>query len=131
MYKGHFKSMSSDTKQTFGQRLTQIRKHKGLTQTELGDKIGVSQRIIHHYENKAEYPPTQKIIDIATALDMSIDDLLGLDKKIVDSKSYKKINIKLAKQLRLASHLPPADLKSLNIFIDALLIKNNIKDNFE
>ena len=76
-------------KVTFSQRLVQIRKSKGLTQVELGKRIGVSQRIIHHYEHKAEYPPTQKLIELAQALDMSIDDLLG----IKDNGTVKPIRI--------------------------------------
>lgn len=127
--------MSSGTKKTerralFGQRLIQIRKAKGLTQLELGKRIGVSQRIIHHYENKAEYPPTQKLIDLAMALDLSLDELLGLSKSEGLNVSQ---NIKptLAKRLRLASNLPSNDLKALTTFIDALLLKQQVKDSPE
>ena len=112
---------------SFGQKLAKIRKAKGLTQTELGARIGVSQRIIHHYENKAEYPPSPKIIELAHALDMSIDELLGLGNG--ELSSYQNINPKLAKRLRLASNLPSHDLKSLVTFIDALLLKQQVKGN--
>ena len=111
----------------FGKRLAKIRKAKGLTQMELGERIGVSQRIIHHYENKAEYPPSPKIIELAQALDMSIDELLGLGTDQISA--YQNINPKLAKRLRLASNLPSHDLKSLVTFIDALLLKQQVKGN--
>ena len=108
-------------KLTFGQRLTQIRKAMGLTQVELGKRIGVSQRIIHHYENKAKYPPTQKLIELAHALNKSIDELLGTENN--NDKNYQDIKPMLAKKLRRASQLPPNDLKALSTFIDALVLK--------
>lgn len=120
------KSKSTGTnRQSFGQRLAQIRKAKGLTQQELGERIGVSQRIMHHYENKAEYPPAQKIIELAQALEMSVDELLGINGK--NDASYQNISLKLAKRLRLASNLPPNDLKALATFIDALILKQRVK----
>jgi transcriptional regulator with XRE-family HTH domain len=122
---GTAKKTKSGNNRSFGRRLAQIRKAKGLTQTELGSRIGVSQRIMHHYENKAEYPPAQKIIDLARALDMSVDELLGVDKGSFDS--YKNINPKLAKRLRLASNLPSHELKALSTFIDALLLKQKVR----
>ena len=115
-------------KLSFGQRLVQIRKSKGLTQVELGERIGVSQRIIHHYENKAEYPPTQKLIELAQALDMSIDELLGF-KDNGNDEAYQDIKPRLAKKLRQASGLPSHDLKALSTFIDALILKQQVKDN--
>ena len=112
-------------KMPFGQRLVQIRKSKGLTQTELGKRIGVSQRIIHHYENKADYPPTQKLIELTRALDMSIDELLGLSDN-GDNEIYQNIKPGLAKKLRQASQLPPHEIKALSTFIDALIIKQKV-----
>lgn len=110
---------------SFGQRLAQIRKARGLTQEELGQRIGVSQRIMHHYENKADYPPAQKIIELAQALDMSVDELLAVNGNKQDS--YQNINPKLAKRLRLASNLPPSDLKTLATYIDGLILKHKVK----
>jgi hypothetical protein len=81
---------------------------------------------MHHYENKAEYPPPQKIIDLARALDMSVDELLGIGDN--GKATYEPINPKLAKRLRLASSLPPHELKALSTFIDALLLKQQIKE---
>ena len=112
-------------KLTFGQRLTQIRKAMGLTQTELGKRIGVSQRIMHHYENKAEYPPTQKLIELAHALNKSIDELLGTENN--NNENYQNIKPMLARKLRRASQLPPSDLKALSTFIDALMLKQQVE----
>jgi len=118
----------SVNKLSFGKRLVQIRKSKGLTQVELGKRIGVSQRIIHHYENKSEYPPTQKLIELAHALGMDVDDLLGI-KNNGSNEAFQDIKPTLAKKLRRASKLPPHDLKALSTFIDALILKQQVKEN--
>ena len=114
-------------KTSFGQRLAQIRKAKGLTQVELGKMIGASQRIVHHYENKTDFPPAQKIIELAQALNMSIDKLLGTNGNVNDS-DYQDIKPNLAKKLRQASSLPSHDLKALITFIDALILKQQVKE---
>ncbi len=111
---------------SFGQRLAQIRKAKGLTQSELGQMIGVSQRIMHHYENKTEYPPAQKIIELAQALGMSIDELIGVAGNSVEG-DFQDIKPTLAKKLRQASNLPTHDIKALTTFIDALVLKQQVK----
>jgi transcriptional regulator with XRE-family HTH domain len=123
------KKIQPENNQAFGQRLAKIRKAKGLTQTELGARIGASQRAMHHYEQKAEYPPVQKIIELARALDMSVDELLGIDDNGNDvDDSYQNIRPKLAKRLRMASNLPSHELKALSTFIDALLLKQQVKE---
>ena len=123
---GKIQNAPSENDFSFGRRLAKIRRAKGLTQTELGLRIGASQRAMHHYEKKAEYPPVQKIIELARALDMTVDELLGTGDN--GSPHYQNINPKLAKRLRLASNLPQHDLKALSTFIDALLLKQEVKE---
>lgn len=120
------KKTQPENNYSFGRRLAKIRRAKGLTQTELGLRIGASQRAMHHYEKKAEFPPVQKILELANALDMTVDELLGIGDN--GNPDYQDINPKLAKRLRLASNLPSHDLKALSTFIDALLLKQEVKE---
>jgi transcriptional regulator with XRE-family HTH domain len=62
----------------FGKRLAGLRKASGLTQQELGDKVGVSKRVIAYYEGETNYPPAHLIGPLAKALNVSTDELLGL-----------------------------------------------------
>ena len=55
---------------------------------------------MHRYEKKAEYPSVQKIVELAQALDMSVDDLLRIDNNGHDS--CKNINPKLAKRFKIS-----------------------------
>jgi len=62
----------------FGKRLLELRKARGLTQIELAELTGSTQRAISYYENEAGYPPTAAIIALARALHVTTDQLLGL-----------------------------------------------------
>lgn len=62
----------------FGSRLVAARERVGLTQTELGELLGVSQRAVAHWERTptALYP--EQIEALAKALKISANELLGL-----------------------------------------------------
>lgn len=62
----------------FGRRLVEFRKARGLTQIQLAQAIGSSQRAISSYETVAEFPPAAVIVQLARALHVSTDELFGL-----------------------------------------------------
>lgn len=62
----------------FGKRLAGFRKASGLTQQQLGEKVGVSKRVIAYYEGETSYPPAHLVSPLAKALNVSTDELLGL-----------------------------------------------------
>lgn len=62
----------------FGQRLISLRKARGLTQVQLAKAIGATQRAISYYENEAGYPPAPVVADLAQALGVTTDELLGV-----------------------------------------------------
>jgi transcriptional regulator with XRE-family HTH domain len=70
----------------FGKRLAVLRKAKGMTQKELGERLGVTRRIIVYYEVESDYPPAHLIIPLAKALNVTTDELLGVKKtdEVVD-----------------------------------------------
>lgn len=62
----------------FGKRLVQLRYERGLTQTQLAELIGSTQKNISHYETVGKLPPAVVVIKLAEALEVSTDQLLGL-----------------------------------------------------
>ncbi len=94
---------------TFGQRLRELRKAKGLTQRELADIVGLNFTYLSKIENGAMQPPRGKTIAaLANALDMDADELFGLAKK-VPSQFLEHINpevIKLIRSLRGGEETP-------------------------
>ncbi|MDD3654820.1 MAG: helix-turn-helix transcriptional regulator [Desulfotomaculaceae bacterium] len=62
----------------FGDRLKKLRRDAGLTQAELGKRIGVSERVIGYYEANARFPNKQETLQkISEVFDVSIDSLVG------------------------------------------------------
>ena len=60
---------------TFGKRLRTLRKEKGLTQKELGAKIGVGRTTISEYESGKIVPRQDGLVKLAEILDVTVDYL--------------------------------------------------------
>lgn len=59
-----------------GENIREIRKLKGMTQKELGNKLGISQSAINQFENNKTAPKLQTIEKLAIALEVSMHDIL-------------------------------------------------------
>jgi transcriptional regulator with XRE-family HTH domain len=70
--------MKEKTLVGFGRRLATVRQGQGLTQAELGKAVGVSQRVIAYYETESQQSPGALLAELAQALRVSTDELLGL-----------------------------------------------------
>ena len=60
---------------TTGERIQKARKAAGLSQKELGEKLGVSASMIGQYENDLRIPKIETLEKIATALNVKISSL--------------------------------------------------------
>lgn len=106
----------------FGDRLTQLRKAKGLTQTELGKKIGISQRMIAYYEKDEAQPPGPMLIDLANTLETTVDELLGKTNPSEPLTNPKEA--RFLKRLKRIQELPPQDRRAILKVLDALLAQH-------
>ena len=62
---------------SFGDNLKKLRKAKGLSQQELGEIFGLSDRTIGHYEANERFPKSaQLLMSIARYFEVPIDYLL-------------------------------------------------------
>lgn len=69
---------------TFGEKIKAERKKLGLTQIELGERIGVTNRVITSYENGKSFPRTREAYKkIADALGVNVNYLLSDDDAFV------------------------------------------------
>ena len=65
---------------TFGERVKELRLKKGLSQRELGERMGgITQQTIAQYEKSENYPKLETIRRIAKALDVPFDNLVPFD----------------------------------------------------
>ena len=117
--------MKERTLTGFGERLTHLRKARGLTQTELGAKAGVSQRVIAYYEQDGAQPPGPMLIDLADAMKISVDELLGRTTPNAPPTDPK--TARLMKRLQRIQELPQPDRQAVLKVLDALLVKHEIR----
>ncbi len=59
-----------------GENIKKTRKKIGLTQKQLGDLLNVSEVMISHWENNKRIPKIESIKKIASALDVSVYNLI-------------------------------------------------------
>lgn len=62
----------------FGESIKKIRKEKGLTQKQLGEKLGISQAAIGQFESNSANPKIETMQKIADALNVSLNDLVPI-----------------------------------------------------
>ena len=111
----------------FGRKLVELRQARGLTQTELAELIGSTQRAISHYETVADYPPAPTIRDLASALKVTTDELLGL-KAPAKTKSNDDAETRRAwKKFQQVMALPEKDRRAVIRLINSLVGSTNIK----
>lgn len=112
--------------ESFGKRLRQIRQSRGMSQIALGAAVGVSNRVIHYYEEESTQPPGAILVDLARALGVSTDELLGT--RPTKTKTTPKA-ARLLNRLQRIAELPPADQRAVLKFVDALLVSRGINGN--
>lgn len=71
----------------FTERLKELRLKKGLTQTELGEKVGVKQNTFTNWEKGKREPSFENLIKLADLLEVSLDWLFGREQMKVKKRS--------------------------------------------
>lgn len=64
-----------------GERLKKARMNKGYTQTQAGDKIGISYGTLSGYERDYRNPDNETLIKMAELYGVEVTWLLGLEEK--------------------------------------------------
>lgn len=64
-------------KNKLGSRITELRKVKAWSQSQLAEKVGISYAQIGRYETKGSQPSAEVLKKIAEALDTSVDFLIN------------------------------------------------------
>ena len=93
----------------FGEILRKLRKGRGMTQSELGAKIGLSKAVISKYETGLGYPSFDVLIRIAPFFGVTTDYLLGVSgEKVMDitglTDSQADAVHRIVSELRDANH---------------------------
>ena len=66
---------------SIGKNIAKYRKAKGFTQEELGTKLGVTNQAVSKWESEVSMPDIMLLPEIATVLNITLDDLYGIAKE--------------------------------------------------
>lgn len=89
-----------------GSRVKELRKKKGLTQTELGKLINVTKVSISCYEHNNRIPNLDTFIDLVEVLETTPDYLLGRDVNVIAQNDEKysivlpNLDMQIIKEIR-------------------------------
>ena len=103
-------------------RIAELRKAKGLTQTELGEQLGLSQKQLTDYETGKIHMNDEMIVRFALALNASADELLGI--KDIKEKGSKS-NLRYTRRIRELEMLPEPKKRRVLQVLDDLIRANN------
>lgn len=71
---------------TTGQKLSALRKEKGITQEQMADLLKVSRQSVSRWEMDVAFPETEKLIKLSRLLGCSIDFLLNNDVQELENR---------------------------------------------
>ena len=84
-----------------GERLKKYRKHNGLTQEQVAEKIYVSRATISSWETNRTFPDIEKIIYLSDLYDISLDKLLKEEPSIMENVKKERKKLKHYKLIKL------------------------------
>ena len=76
---------------SFGKRLIEVRKKKGLSQEELAEKLGTKGPAIGRYEREVAKPTIEVASKLAEILEVSLDYLVGHTDLELDQETLSRI----------------------------------------
>ena len=106
--------------EAFAKRLAAIRRMRGMTQIDLADAAGTTQRAVSYYENAFGFPPAPQLVALAKALHVTTDELLGVKAIKADSRSEDPETRRLWKKFQQVADLPEKDQRAVIRLINSL-----------
>jgi transcriptional regulator with XRE-family HTH domain len=117
------------SKEEIGRRLRTIRLERGLSQTELADKLGVTQPNISAVEIGRRGITIQQLVKLCRVLHVSPDEILALGEGNAKKERRKRKKDKILRRLELMEKLPLSDQRAILAHLDALLKSRGIGPN--
>ena len=102
-----------------GKNISELRKKNNMSRDDLGKSVGTSGAVIGRYEREEITPSVEIASKIASALNVTVDFLIGNAKLLLDKKTVARIqNIQ---------NLSTEDQDHVFALLDAFLLKASIQ----
>lgn len=105
----------------FGQRMAALRQQKGLTQMQLAERMNTTQKMIDYYERRSPNPTLDVMQKIATALEISVTELLGEQATRIRAAKKAGPTSKVQKVFEDVSRLPRRQQEKIVEFVSAFV----------
>ena len=79
-------------KQTLGMTISSLREDKGMTQLELAEKMGVTDKAVSKWESDLSFPDINSIPKLAEIFEISVDDLMQVKPKTEENVRKHKVD---------------------------------------
>ncbi|MFW5780708.1 MAG: helix-turn-helix domain-containing protein [Bacillota bacterium] len=83
----------------FGDFLYELRKEKGMTQSQLADKLGLTNKAISKWETGEAYPDTAHLVPLAKIFSITVDELLNGARRETNHQFSPEEEMKLLKPM--------------------------------
>ena len=104
-------------KKTLGTRIAELRKQQGMTQLELAEKMGVTDKAVSKWERDLSCPDIHSLPTLAEVLGVGVEDLMQTKKRAKTSVS------KAAEILEL---IPKAVAMAMGIAVTVLTVLDSL-----
>jgi len=112
-------AVTPDGAKSIGARLATLRKERGLSQSEIADRLGISQPIVSDYERGELRMHGELLLQLADILGVSSDEILGI--KPPERPASAPTKRRFLRRLQMIDRLPKRDQQALLRTIDAFL----------
>ena len=106
-----------------GARIKEIRKQRHLSQKELAAKINVNSPLLNKYESGLHAPPIDKLLELAKALNTTVDYLLAgnLNQEVTLNNSG------LLERFQALENLDSDDRQMIIKLLDTVILKHRME----
>ena len=78
--------------QTFGAMIAAMRKENGMTQLELAEKMGVTDKAVSKWERDLSFPDIHSIPKLADVFNVTVDELMQVKADTKENTEFNKIS---------------------------------------
>lgn len=104
-------------KQSFGNMIATLRKENGMTQLELANKMGVTDKAVSKWERDLSFPDVGSIPKLAELFHISIDELMQVKADAAEKETgngFEEMAMLILKAVSLAMGVSVAALSFMN-----------------
>jgi len=80
------------SKQTFGNMIATLRKERGMTQLELAEKMGVTDKAVSKWERDLSFPDVNTLPKLAEIFDVTVDELMQTKRDAKENAAGNKVS---------------------------------------